>query len=181
VTRRARPEEDKVAVLSGRLAVLNQKLDQIRARAAEDPDVTVFLDLLTDLDRQRRDTIEQLENAKAEAVCREADNLGEAQLLIALLDGTPPEARDDLRRKIRARFRQLVKYVWVLIAANGRKRLIATQVSFHEGARRDYIILLQPGAEPQVKSFRDLIGVGDYDPRRPEHAEQFTKLLSALP
>jgi hypothetical protein len=51
------------------------------------PDVTVFLDMLEGLDRQRKDLASQLERAQAEARSRDADNLGEVKSLVTLLDG----------------------------------------------------------------------------------------------
>src|SRR5262249_1502303 len=44
--------QDRAAALSGKLTALNRKIDQVRAKAAAAEDVSIFFDLITDLDRE---------------------------------------------------------------------------------------------------------------------------------
>lgn len=147
-----------------------------------------FLDLLADLDRQRKALIEELEKAKAEAASQAGDNLGEFASLVKLLDDAEPAEREALRKKIRAALRRLVKEMWALIVPRGTARLIAVQVFFAEGGRRDYLICHQPavkrfGRDEQerwsVRSFADMTGPDGLDLRRKGDVRQMEKFLAS--
>jgi DNA invertase Pin-like site-specific DNA recombinase len=182
-------EADQVAALSGRLTTVNAKLEAVRARAEAEDDVTVFLDLLADLDRQRREIIAELEKAKASAASRQGDNLGEFQSLAALLEdaATDKAERDELRRKTRAALRRLVKEMWVLIVPLTRGRLIAVQAWFASGAHRDYLIHQEGGTKRQHSggwrcwSLADAVELGSLDLRKSAHASRLEAGLRRLP
>jgi DNA invertase Pin-like site-specific DNA recombinase len=131
---------DRVAELTGRLTAVNRKLDAVRARAAEEDDVSVFLDLLADLDRQRVGLIGELEKARADAANQQGENLGEFTSLVKLLDDAEEGQRDALRAKARAALRRVVKEMRAVVVPRGRDRLVALQVWFHGGRHRDYLI-----------------------------------------
>lgn len=151
VTGRPGATEDRVAALSGQLTTINRKLASVTARAATDEDVTVFFDLLADLDRQRKAIIKQLEEAKQECASQQSDNLGEFKGLVALLDEVNDEERDKLRLKIRSALRRIVKEMRLLIVPRGRVRLANLQVYFADGkSYRSYMLIVRSPQANQI-------------------------------
>jgi hypothetical protein len=151
------------------------------------PDVTVFLDMIERLGRQRKDLAARLERAQAEARSRDADNLGEVKSLATLLGGAEGAERETLRVRIRTALRRLVRSAYVLVTSAGRDRVVALQVNFHAGDRhRDYVILIHPAtsARPVEWEARSTVfRTGDaghaLDLRNPEHARQLEAALTA--
>jgi DNA invertase Pin-like site-specific DNA recombinase len=183
----AQPDQgkDKVAALSGRLTVLNAKIAQTKARAAQEDDATEFLDLLADLGRERREVIAAKEQAEGEAAARDADNLGEFLSLIDLLKDATPEELPELRRKSRARIKHLVRELWVLIVPRNQERRIAVQVHFRDGARRDYLIRTWAGGNGHNRgwtalSFADLASPDDFDLRNKKDVRDLEQFLVGL-
>jgi DNA invertase Pin-like site-specific DNA recombinase len=185
--------EERVAELTEKLTALNRKMESVKARAAEEEDVTVFFDLLADLDRRRKDLAAALEQAKALAAGQEGDNVGEFRSLVGLLeaaDAATPEEGDALRRRVRAALRRVVKEMWVLIVPRGHYRLVAVQAWFHEGGRhRDYLLCYRPPRrdasgeheeETRVLSSADVKALGPLDLRRPDHVRQLEEVLAAM-
>lgn len=121
---------EKVTALSAKLTTLNRKLDQVRAKAKEAEDVSVFFDLLTDLDTEKKSLIADLEAAKAEAANQAGDNLGDFASLVELLATCPAEERDSLRSKIQAALRRIVSQMWVLVARKGKDVFLCVEVWF---------------------------------------------------
>jgi DNA invertase Pin-like site-specific DNA recombinase len=182
VLSKATEAEDRVAAVSGKLTAVNRKLDAVKARAAAEEDVTVFLDLLADLDRQRKALGEELEQARAAAASQEGDNLGQFISLAAMLDDAAPEERDALRAKVRAALRRVVKQIWALVVPQGPVRLCACQVWFHaEGRHRDYLLAYRTGSgTSRCRSLADAAALGPLDLRRRDHARRLEKSLCRL-
>jgi DNA invertase Pin-like site-specific DNA recombinase len=132
--------EDAVSVLSGHLALVKQKIAQATRRAAEAEDPDVFLDLLEALGAQKKDLTARLEEATAEAACREGDNLGEFVSLIDLLAEAPAEERDGLRARTRVALRRVVMGIWIVVAHHASSRLTYIQVFFRGGRSREYLL-----------------------------------------
>jgi DNA invertase Pin-like site-specific DNA recombinase len=179
-------DEDRVAVLTGRLTAVNRKLEAVRARAAQEDDVTVFLDLLADLDGQRKDLIAQLDHARAEAASREAGNVGEFVSLVKLLDDAEPESLDDLRARLRAALRRVVQSMHALVVPRGRNRLVAVQAWFVGGGRhREYVMVFLPATTSRptlVKtlSLADVSSADSLDLRKAAHARRLEKVLADM-
>jgi DNA invertase Pin-like site-specific DNA recombinase len=176
VTGKPGEAEDKVADLSGRLAAVNRKLEATRARAKseEAADITVFFDLLKELEKQQKALAAQLEEAAAEAAGRDADNFGEFTSLAGLLESVAPEERDRLRARVRLALRRMVNEMLVLVVPAGRTRLVAVQVFFKSGRRRDYLLILRSAttgrkASWEAVSMEDVARPGDFDLRVREH------------
>jgi DNA invertase Pin-like site-specific DNA recombinase len=145
VTGKPNGAQDRVAEVSGRLTVVNRKLDEANARAAAEDDQTVYLDLIAALSRQRKQLIADLEKAHAEVASRPADNLGELKSLIRLLDEADPEGRTALRQKVQAGLRRVVQSIWVAVVVGpGRMRVARILILFKgEGKElrpRHYVI-----------------------------------------
>jgi DNA invertase Pin-like site-specific DNA recombinase len=185
--------EERVAELTGKLTALNRKMESVKARAAEEEDVTVFFDLLADLDRRRKDLAAALEKAKALAAGQEGDNVGEFASLVGLLeaaDSATPEEGDVLRRRVRAALRRVVKELWMLVVPRGHHRLVAVQAWFHEGGRhRDYLLCYRPRRrdasgeheeETHILSSADVEALGSLDLRRRQDALALERTLLDL-
>jgi DNA invertase Pin-like site-specific DNA recombinase len=127
VTGRPNGAQDREAAASGRLAAINRRLEALNAKAtaaALDPeqDASIYDHQLEQLGRERKLAVKELEAAQAEAASRPADNLGEVQSLIQLLDEATPEERPALRQKVQAGLRRVVQSIWVAVVVRGRGR-----------------------------------------------------------
>jgi DNA invertase Pin-like site-specific DNA recombinase len=169
VTGKPGEAEDRVADLSARLAAVNRKLEATRARAAaeDSDDITVFFELLKELEQQKIDLAARLEEAAAEAAGRDADNFGEFTSLAGLLDAAALEERDRLRARVRLALRRMVEEMLVLVVPAGRTRLVAVQVFFKSTRRRDYLLVLRSAttgreASWEAVSMVDTVGPGDF-------------------
>lgn len=131
---------ERVAELSGRLSELNHKIEQVQSRILSRPDVDVLLTALEKLDAERKATLAELETAQGEASQTPAADLGEAQNLIGLLANASGQEQVDLRKKVQAVLRQLVKDVWLLVNDwNGQREALA-EILFATGATHSLTI-----------------------------------------
>jgi DNA invertase Pin-like site-specific DNA recombinase len=142
VTGKPNGAQDREAAASGRLAAINRRLEALNAKAmtaALDPeqDASIYDHQLEQLGRQRKQAIKDLEQAHAEAASRPADNLGEVQSLIQLLDEAPPEERPGLRQKIQAALRRVVEAIWVAVVVGPERSRVARVVVLFKGKGRE--------------------------------------------
>jgi DNA invertase Pin-like site-specific DNA recombinase len=133
--------EEDIAALSGRLEELNEKIHKVQERVEQEPEIEALLRLLERLDRERKSTSERLEQLRASTASQQPSSLDEAQSLIKLLGTVQGEQRRELRLKIRARIKQLVSEIWVLIwDVAPTIRAAEVQVFFHTGKRRTLVL-----------------------------------------
>jgi hypothetical protein len=72
--------------------------------------------------------------------------LGEAQSLIQMLADVQEEQREQVRRRLKGRIRELVQGLWVVIVRHGRRCLCAVQIWFRGADKcRHYLITHKPG------------------------------------
>jgi DNA invertase Pin-like site-specific DNA recombinase len=178
---------DEAAALSGRLKELEFQIAKTRADMQVRGEFDAGLQLLRELQDAKDDAAVRLEKVQAEAATNEAEVLGETQSLIDLLAGAAGEELLDLRTKIKARIRQLVREMWMLTVVRGRDRVAALQVWFTDGQRhRDLLIYYQPGhcgfGEPRVGRWwaRSFAAVEGLDLRRAADAKKVEAALLAL-
>src|SRR5262249_17368509 len=118
-------------------------------------------------------------------------DLGEAQSLAGMLSAPmPPEQLNDLRRRLKARIRLLVRELWVLVVpAGGKRRLCAVQMHFHGGRSRSYLVFHQPGRSYgkgriegrwRAWSLAEVAKPGDLDLRKQKQAKQLESLLARI-
>jgi DNA invertase Pin-like site-specific DNA recombinase len=179
----------EIAHLSGRLLDIDSRLGRTRQRARTAGDFDAFLDLIQELQAERREVRERLDQLEQEEDGGGPADLGEAQSLIGMLakaaDG-PAELRGDLRRRLKGRLAQLVTEVRVLIVRRGKTCLCACQFWFRGGGRhRNYLIMHRPGTRFTegrwwVRSLADVAAPGDLDLRKREHAEELEAALAGL-
>jgi DNA invertase Pin-like site-specific DNA recombinase len=173
--------ETEVADLSGRLAALEYKLQAVKKRVLAEDDTEALLDIASALEREKKGVAARLEKAREESASAPAENLGEAQALVGLLDRAEGEGRADLRTKIKARVRQLVSEAWALVVTRESDRLCALQLWLADGKRRrDLLIHAKTGGWWQALSLVDVALPGDLDLRRPKDAAALEKALLAL-
>lgn len=186
----ANGREAEVARLSGRLLDIDNRLERARQRARTAGDFDAFLDLIEDLQGERKRVSGQLAELRQEAEAgHPSAGLGEAQSLIDMLAKAPPDQREELRRRLKGRIRQLVAGMWVVTVPRGRDRLCAVQIWFAGGDRhRDYLILHKPGkmsgpARVEGHSWVRSLGPDDAPPgldlRDPGHAAKLAEALAA--
>jgi hypothetical protein len=108
--------EDALAVLKGREAELRRNIDKTKARLRSDRggEVDAFLDLIAGWDGELKDVCRELEEIKARLATDEKTSLGDAQALLDALKAASGDERADLRRRLKARIRELVESVWIL-------------------------------------------------------------------
>jgi DNA invertase Pin-like site-specific DNA recombinase len=183
-------QDNSVETLSGQLTTINQKIAQTNRKAAEVDDPDIYLDLLADLAKQKKQTIALLDKARMADASRTADNLGDAVSLIEMLRRAEPEDREELRRKTRAAIKRFVSEIWLLIVVRGDVRLCAVQVFFTDAGRhRDYLVRYkQARANQSVRreggwsahSLADIAKLGPCDLRKPTDARKLEALLAAV-
>jgi DNA invertase Pin-like site-specific DNA recombinase len=178
--------EAEIARLSGRLLDIDGRLERTRQRARTAGDFDAFLDLIQELQAERKQASERLAELREEDAGRPSAELGEAQSLIDMLAQAPPEQREDLRRRLKGRLRQLLAGIWVVIVRHGRRCLCGLQLWFRGGdIRRDYLIFHKPGTRHTeghwwTWSLAEVIDPRELDLRRPEDAAALEQLLAGL-
>jgi DNA invertase Pin-like site-specific DNA recombinase len=176
----------EIARLSGRVLDLDNRLERAKQRARADEDFDKFLDLISDLQDQRRQVIERRAALEREEDTREAGDLGEAQSIIAMLANAPEETRADLRRRLKDRIKQLVDGGSMLVVRRGKSAICALQLRFRASdRRRDYLIVHKPGTrytEPRwvACSLPADVAAGDLDLRREKDVRDLARLLETI-
>jgi DNA invertase Pin-like site-specific DNA recombinase len=179
----ANGRETEIARLSGRLLDIDSRLERARQRARTAGDFDTFLDLIAELQAERKQVSERLAELRHEEDSQPATDLGEAQTLIGMLNQAAAEQREALRRRLKVRIRQLVAEMWVVIVPRGRNRVCVLQIWFAGGNRhRDYIIWHNPRDAGDVRpfSFADVAKPGELDLRKRAHARRLEKALRQL-
>jgi len=106
---------DMVAQLAGRIAEIDHKIDRTKAKIASTPDVDVLLDVLADLERQKKPLSAEYERAKGAAAVAEAEALGEAKSVLALMGDASGDDLELLRSRLRQKLRSLVATIFVCV------------------------------------------------------------------
>src|SRR5262249_7023507 len=154
-----------------------------RQRARTTGDFDAFLDLIQDLQDERKQIIDQRAGLEHEEDGGTSADLGEAQSIIGMLEKAPPAQREDLRRRLRVRIAQMVSVIWVVIVRRGAKAVCAVQLYFRgSDRRRDYFILHTPGSRYTdgswfAKSLADVAGPKKLNLSKREHARALAREL----
>jgi DNA invertase Pin-like site-specific DNA recombinase len=175
----------EISRLNGRVLDIDSRLERVRQRARTAGDFDTYLDLISELQTERKELSERRARLEEEEGGTVAD-LDAAQSLITMLAQAPADQREDLRRRLKGRIGQLLAGMWVVIVRRGKKCLCALQMWFRGGDRhRDYFILHKPGTrytEGQwwARSLASVAGPGDLDLRKPEDAAHLAEALEAI-
>jgi DNA invertase Pin-like site-specific DNA recombinase len=173
--------EEEMIALKGKRQELDRKITAVQQRAREEKGIEALLSLLETLDKDRKAVNAQLERLQAEIAHQQPTALRDTQSLVELLSKTEGEERKELRTKIKARIKQLVSEVWVLVwDVTPGIRAAEVHVFFHTGRVRGILlawsrrgryrglitsfgaVLVQPGEAvtvPELRQYRSDPGV----------------------
>jgi hypothetical protein len=126
---------------------LSRDLDGVEAELA---DAAAFMDAngfsvtigrrVSALEARKARLAAALAEAREKASHPLSETWGQAQSLLALVNGAPDPV--DVRLRLRAALRRLTESIWLLVVPRGLTRLAAVQIWFAGGERhRDYLIL----------------------------------------
>jgi DNA invertase Pin-like site-specific DNA recombinase len=176
---------EKVLALSGQLEEVDGRIERIKAKLIESPDVDSLADVLRTLSERRKALAERLAEARQEAASPAMEAWGQCRSLIDALDNAPDP--EETRTRLRAAIRRIVESIWLLAVARGANRLAAVQIFFAGGdRRRDYLILHVPAkanaaarteARWSCRSLGSIAKPGDLDLRRAKDARALEKEL----
>jgi DNA invertase Pin-like site-specific DNA recombinase len=117
-----------------RVAAVKRARKEAERRVIDDPENPGLIDLVQELGEQERAELADLDALRRQQSNGHAETLAEARHIRTLLLECPREELTDLRTRLKARIRSLVKEVWVLIEGTNRQNKWATaQVFFHKG------------------------------------------------
>jgi DNA invertase Pin-like site-specific DNA recombinase len=169
----------EIAALTARLDELEGKIAKVQERALAEQGVDALLTLLEKLDGERKATLTALEAAKAEAAHQQPEEaLGEVQTLVELLDKSQGEERSDLRLKIRARIKQLVAEMWMLVwDVTDTLRGADVQVVLHNGKVWAYLFCWSRVCSGPFEARGIVTGIGHVVGRPDRQAHLADKLL----
>jgi DNA invertase Pin-like site-specific DNA recombinase len=173
----ADPQADQVAALQGQLAEVERRLSLALANFDAEPESATWQAQVTRYDRQKRALLTELAAATYAAGHPLSASWSEA---VALMSRDNPD-------RLRAALLATLEQIPCVIARQGSYRLCACQVWFPGGARRDYLVILQPavGAAQQperyaVATFAQAGLPGRLDLRRQADARQLAAQLGRL-
>jgi DNA invertase Pin-like site-specific DNA recombinase len=135
--------------LSARLVDIDSKLTRATARARGAGDFDLYLDLIEQLQQDRRQVAERLAALEGQRSVGAID-LGETRSLIGLLANARGKERQETRRRLRNRIAALVREIWVLILGDS-PRYAHVQLHMRHGAVRTFTVFHRAptvGVEP---------------------------------
>lgn len=165
-TTETKKEREQEKQLLNRLDGLENKLSSAKARASRAVDFESLLDIVENLEREKKEAEEELKDVRHRMECLGgAGALQEVQSLTQVLRNSTAEERKILIRRLRGMVRSLVKEVWVLVVGSepGKaQRAMHVQVFLKSGRRKDFTIFhprpfpLEPlGDEADLRSWRE--------------------------
>jgi hypothetical protein len=145
------PAEIVGAVPVTEVSVLQGELNELRERKAalalqlhtgKLASITTLGEVLSQLETREAELLAKIDDGAERTVAPRSDAWGMMHSLVDVMDAA--EDREDVRLRLRAAIRRCVDSVYVLIVPRGRNRLVAVQVHFAEGGKRDYLIWRRP-------------------------------------
>jgi hypothetical protein len=140
---------------------------------------------VADLEARQHELAELLAVARQKAEHPLSETWGEFGGLVEALNS------EDSRLRLRAALRKMVEVIMLLVVPRGQDRICAVQVWFAGGKRhRDYLILHRPPKSngrarveggTWTRSLADVVKLGPFDLRQPEHARKLEALLQSVP
>jgi DNA invertase Pin-like site-specific DNA recombinase len=135
-------DEEQLAILDGKRADLEGRIAKAKRRVDANPDNAE--DVFEFLEKWRgelKEVKQQMEGLAAKLKTDEAECLDDAQRLIDLLRQTPEGERGELRERLRARIREVVQRIDVLLwAVDSTTRAAEIQVTLRGGIVRSIVL-----------------------------------------
>jgi DNA invertase Pin-like site-specific DNA recombinase len=176
----------EISALSARVLDLDNRLERARQRATSTADFDGLLDLIQDLQAERKATIDRRADLEHADDGQTPAALGEAQSLITLLSSVSDIERAELRRKLKRHLKTLVERIYMLLVRRGGISLIAIQAFFRGSDRqRNFLIISKGGTKHgpgwwKACSLPSKAHLGDIDLRRKRGVGELAKLLSTI-
>ncbi len=141
VTGKAEERGLELAALLGKREELMEKIEKIQARLVGEKSIDALIPVLEQLEMELKAIDATLEKLKGEEAHNRPAALGEAQSLAGLLREAKESERTELRFKMRAKIKQLVSEIWMLVwDATPNIRAAEVQVFFHTGQVRGFFL-----------------------------------------
>ena len=160
-------EEKALAVLDGRKADLEGRIARTKARLDRaGGDVDSLLDLLVKWDGELKAVVKERDASAALLATDTSRVLRDAQTLVDALREASGDDRADLRRRLKARIRELVESLWVYTwSIDGVVRAAEIQVVLRGGGIRTLLIAwCRAGGYPGLSvGFGRLVGIPGND------------------
>jgi DNA invertase Pin-like site-specific DNA recombinase len=151
--------ESQIAELSGKLVAIDHRIQDAEQKAA-DPDEEspeTYHGLLKALHKSKKEVVRRLEELKADAASCKAVNLGEVQSLLGLLNTVKGDELREVRRKLKAKIRSVVKEIWVHITrVNQMRRVAQIEIYLRNGTTKKLVVQHASGvgARPNSRKSR---------------------------
>jgi hypothetical protein len=115
---------------------LNDRMEKVKSRLTM-AEFDILLDLLTDLETEKKKAEAHLEEILTHQSGRQQDDLGEAKSFIEELRDQSKVDETDLRERLRNKLRQIVSEMWMLVSSKARyHREALCQVFFRNSGWR---------------------------------------------
>lgn len=183
---RSGDDAERLASLSSRLTLVGEKIDEIKARykaAGNAKKAAPLMDMLMELEEEKQEIKADYDALKMRTASPAVECVSDAQTLIGLIDQT--QDKDALRLKIRARIRQLIDSIWMIVFDLGGCRHAVTQVVFPDNTYRMFIcgysLTPKPYREPEFGTDRKPLSeiVADLRNYRERHGDALSPVFLA--
>jgi DNA invertase Pin-like site-specific DNA recombinase len=135
-------QEQEMATVAGKLKELEEKISAVQERAMKEKGIDALFGLLERLDKERKETAAELERLKTAAGNQRPAVLEDAQSLIDLLEQVEGEELISLRTKVKARIKQLISEVWMLVwDATPTIRVAEADIFFNTGKVKGFVLV----------------------------------------
>lgn len=140
--------QEKLAALDLTIADCDRRIEKLRKRIKDDPNLDILADDVSALVTKRKEAAEQRERLLCQAAGSTDETLHDTKGLIELLAATTGPELIDMRLRLRAKLAELVKEIWVAIvpeADSRTKRTLYAMIFFRSGAFRALSITTERG------------------------------------
>jgi DNA invertase Pin-like site-specific DNA recombinase len=186
---------DQTLILAGQLEAIETELVETAVFMEQHGFSVTIGKRITELERQKQDLVEQLQEARQKAAFPLSEVWGSVQTLAETL----AKAADpmDARLRLRSALRRIISGIWIVVVPRGHNRLCEAQVWFAGGERyRSYFIIHRPprsngakrvpgrwfvNAITHPEALRLGVPCGSEDLRDPDVAHGFKDFFLAYP
>jgi hypothetical protein len=126
-------QEEEIARVTAKLVDLDRRIQVFQRAVEENPDCEEVAKALLSLGKRKKAASAELEKLRQGQAHSDAEALGEARYVHALLKQCPPNEVVDLRTRLKARIRSLVESAWILPQGNRRRKSATIQLFFRNG------------------------------------------------
>ena len=133
--------EKQIQKAEGRVADLTHRIKTLKKKIKSAGDVDALLDLLVDLDSDKKEAEAKVERLKQDNATKESEALDRMKELVGRLNGADEDEAYRLRVKLRTTLKRLIEDVVVLVVQVNKDRLALVDIQFKNGTRRQATIM----------------------------------------